>query len=134
MKSPLPQDLDVRAAADELLAEQRESGAYPSVTALARRLGINRTTLYRHYSTIAAYLLDTATRQAGGARNRRIPIRTDDRDDTIRRLRSENADLRRHVEIYEEHIRMLTIENSKQRDELRRRAGITDLKNRRTAR
>ncbi len=47
--------------------------------------------------------------------------------DIERRLRTENTDLRKHLEIYEEHIRMLTIHNAAYRNQLERLAGITDL-------
>jgi hypothetical protein len=46
----LPGDDDVRAAADELLTQHRAGGTYPSVSALAKGFGINRTTFYRHYA------------------------------------------------------------------------------------
>lgn len=135
MTPPLPTDADVRAAADELLAAHRESGPYPSVSALAKRFGINRTTFYRHYAALAHYLLDTAAAQSsGGPKSRRPPTAPDDRDTLIRRLRTENTDLRRHVEIYEEQIRMLTLENARQRRQLEQSAAVTDLKDRRPTR
>ena len=126
----LPDDAQIRAAADDLLAAHRDgTGAYPSVSVLARRFGINRTTFYRHYPTIAQYLLDTAaSRQAEGPKRRRPPSDADDRDAVIRRLRNENSDLRRHVEIYEEHIRVLTVENTRQRQQMERDAGVTDIR------
>ena len=104
----LPGDGDVRAAADALLTEHREGGSYPSVSALAERFNVNRTTFYRHYATITNAMLDSAAQQHTDGPKRRPPRHTDDdRDETIRRLRTENTDLRRHLEIYEEHIRML---------------------------
>lgn len=126
----LPDEAQIRAAADDLLAAHRDgTGAYPSVSLLAKRFGINRTTFYRHYATIAQYLLDTAaTQQAEGPKQRRPPTTADDRDAVIRRLRDENSDLRRHVEIYEEHIRMLTVENRRQRQQMERDAGVTDIR------
>jgi AcrR family transcriptional regulator len=128
----LPGDDDVRAAADELLAEHREGGAYPSVSALAKRFNVNRTTFYRHYTAITNAMLDNAAQRHTDGPKRRPPRHTDgDRDETIRRLRTENNDLRRHLEIYEEHIRMLTIDNTTHRSQLEQLAGITDLNTRR---
>ena len=49
----------------------------------------------------------------------------------FQRLRTENTDLRRHLEIYEEHIRMLTIDNTTYRSQLERLAGVTELNTRR---
>ena len=128
----LPGDSDVRAAADALLTEHREGGSYPSVSALAQRFNVNRTTFYRHYATITNAMLDSAAQQHTDGPKRRPPRHTDDdRDETIRRLRTENTDLRRHLEIYEEHIRMLTIDNTTYRSQLERLAGVTELNTRR---
>ena len=129
---PLPGEDDVRAAADELLAQHRAGGTYPSVSALAKRFHINRTTFYRHYGAITSAMLDGAAHQHTEVPQRRRPRRNDtDSEKTIRRLRTENSDLRRHLEIYEEHIRMLTIENKTHTDQLERLAGVTDLSSRR---
>jgi AcrR family transcriptional regulator len=131
----LPNDAQIRAAADTLLAAHRDGGAYPSVSALAKEFDINRTTFYRHFPTIAQYLLDTAAcQQSEGPKARRPPTKADDRDAVIRRLRNENSDLRRHLDIYEEHIRMLTIENARQREQLELNAGVTDITDRRSSR
>ena len=48
-RTALPTDEIVRAAADDLLAQHRAGGPYPSVSSLAKRFHINRTTFYRHY-------------------------------------------------------------------------------------
>jgi transposase-like protein len=129
----LPSDDDVRAAVDSLLAQHRAGGAYPSVSALARTFHVNRTTFYRHFSTITDGMLDSAAHQhTEGTKRRQLRHEHDDRDDTIRRLRSENADLRRHLDIYEEHIRMLTIENQRHKQQLDQLAAVTELKHRRS--
>lgn len=128
----LPSEDQVRAAAEELLAAHREGGAYPTVTALAKRFDLNRTTFYRHFAAAAEAMLDTAQQQHTDERKRRRPVRSDDdRDRALRRLRDENDNLRKHVEIYEEHLRMLTTENARLREELQRQAGVTDLAGRR---
>jgi hypothetical protein len=124
----LPADDDIRTAADELLAQHRAGGTYPSVSALAKTFHINRTTFYRHYAAIASAMLDSAAQQSTeGPKRRRPPHNDADRDKTLQRLRTENTDLRRHLEIYEEQIRMLTIENSRYRGQLEVLAGVTDL-------
>jgi AcrR family transcriptional regulator len=99
---------------------------------LAKRFNVNRTTFYRHYAAITAAMFDSAAQQHTDSSTRRPPrLSDDDRDKTIRRLRTENIDLRRHLEIYEEQIRLLTIENTTYKDQLERLAGITDLNTRR---
>jgi AcrR family transcriptional regulator len=128
----LPVEDDVRAAAEELLSQHRSGGPYPSVSALAKRFHINRTTFYRHYAQIASAMLDSAADQHTGAAKRRPPRHNDAASDkTIRRLRGENSDLRRHLEIYEEHIRRLTIENSRYKDQLEGLTGVANLSSRR---
>jgi AcrR family transcriptional regulator len=132
-RGALPIDDDVRAVAGELINTHLAGGAYPSVSALAKHFGINRTTFYRHYSPIATAMLDQAAQQhSEGSRRRRRHDHPDECDDAIRRLRAENSDLRRHLEIYEEHLRMLTIENGRQKQQLEQIAGVTDLNARRT--
>jgi AcrR family transcriptional regulator len=132
-RGTLPSDDDVRTTADELISAHLAGGAYPSVSALAKHFGINRTTFYRHYSPIATAMLDQAAQQhSEGSGRRRRHDYPDERDDTIRRLRAENSDFRRHLEIYEEHLRMLTIENDRQKQQLEQIAGVTDLNVRRT--
>ena len=77
-------------------------------------------------------MLDQAAQHhSEGSKRRRPPDDPDDRDHTIRRLRAENSDLRRHLEIYEERLRMLTIENSRQKQQLEQIAGVSDLAARR---
>jgi predicted nuclease with TOPRIM domain len=51
--------------------------------------------------------------------------------DRITRLRTENEQLRLHLDLYEEHIRRLTIENTRLTAELVRRGSVTDLASRR---
>ena len=128
----LPSEDQVRAAVEELLAAQREGGVYPTVTALAKRFDLNRTTFYRHFASAAEAMLDAAQQQHTDERKRRRPVRSDDdRDRALRRLRDENDNLRKHVEIYEEHLRMVTTENARLRDQLQRQAGVTELAGRR---
>jgi len=127
-RAPLPSDDEVTAAADELLAAHLAGGAYPNVSALAKGFGINRTTFYRHYSSITGAMLDKAADQHTQSPKPRQPAgKADDRDHVIRRLRDENNDLRRHIEIYEEHLRMLTVENRRQKEQLKHLAGVTSL-------
>lgn len=124
----MPTDEEVRTAAEHLLAVHRDGGAYPSVSALAKQFKVNRTTFYRHFAPIATAMLDTAGQQhAEGPKRRRPPRQDDERDQIIRRLRDENTDLRRHIELYEEHLRMLTMENSKLTEQLQQLAGVTKI-------
>jgi AcrR family transcriptional regulator len=128
-----PTDEEVRTAAEHLLAVHRDGGAYPSVSELAKHFAVNRTTFYRHFAPIAKAMLDTAGQQhTEGPKRRRPPRQDGECDQIIRRLRDENTNLRRHVELYEEHLRMLTMENAKLTEQLQQLAGITEISSRRT--
>lgn len=128
----LPGTEVIRAAANELLAAHRSGGPYPTVSGLARRFGINRTTFYRHYADAVQEMLDAAEKQnPQQPRRRRAQPKKDTTDTTMKRLRRENSDLRRHLEIYEEHIRMVTKENQRLREQLETAAGVARLGERR---
>lgn len=128
----LPATETVGDAAQELLAAHRDGGPYPTVSGLARRFGINRTTFYRHYPEIVQAMLDAAEKQNSHTPRRRRPQPdSDTSEQTINRLRRENNDLRKHVEIYEEHIRMLTTQNHRLREQVETAAGVSRLGQRR---
>jgi AcrR family transcriptional regulator len=94
----------------------------PPAVALAARLGISRPALYRHYRPMVEELLAAASTHEE-ARRRRIR----DRDGEIATLRREREELRRHVELYEELIRQLTVENNQLKQELEKQAGVTQI-------
>jgi sigma54-dependent transcription regulator len=52
---------------------------------------------------------------------------TDQLQERITKLRTENQQLRLHLDLYEEHIRRLTIENDKLGTELGQTAGVTTI-------
>jgi hypothetical protein len=45
----------------------------------------------------------------------------------VAKLRREKEDMRRHVELYEEIIRQLSVENDRLKRQLEKQAGVTDL-------
>ncbi|GAA1250954.1 MULTISPECIES: hypothetical protein [Streptomyces] len=110
MKRALPDADTVKAAIDTVLDKAATNGRRPTVTAVERHLGIPHATFHCHYSD----LIDAHFRP-------RIPApaqpvlseATHERTETnLRRLRQENTDLRRTLELYEEAIRQLTLENA----------------------
>ncbi|GAA3339472.1 hypothetical protein GCM10020358_23390 [Amorphoplanes nipponensis] len=128
----LPTDDEVRTAAEQLLTDHRDGGLFPNVTTLAKRFGVNRTTFYRHFSAITDAMLDSAGQQhTDGPKRRRPPRQSTEPEQALRRLRTENEDLRRHLEIYEEQIRMLTTENKRLRELIEQQAGVTAISTRR---
>ncbi|WP_405787054.1 cell division protein ZapB [Streptomyces sp. NBC_00029] len=96
---------------DTVLADAAARGRRPTLTAVERRLGIAHATFYRHYSDlIAGYFQPRIPRSAASADDGQA-----DADEpaarAVRRLRQENIELRRTVEIYSEMIRQLATEN-----------------------
>jgi DNA-binding transcriptional ArsR family regulator len=121
-RDALPAEAEVRAAIAHLLRQAAANNAPPTATALAARLGISRPALYRHYRPMVDELLTAAS---GHEEPRRRRIR--DRDGEIAKLRREKEDLRRHVELYEEIIRQLTVENDRLKQQLENQAGIAHM-------
>lgn len=124
-----PTEPQIQAVADALLAEAHAGASWPSVSALAERVGITRPTLYRNFpGVVARFRAQTAT-AAHAAAPRSTPVQ--ELRDRITSLRTENEQLRLHVELYEEHVRRLTIENTRLASDLARYEGVTNLANHR---
>jgi AcrR family transcriptional regulator len=129
MRQPLPTEAQVRAAATGLLKVAMDGGR-PTATALAAHLGISRPALYRHYRPMVDELLTAAAEQTAGKRPARSTT-TCGHEDDLARLRRTSEELRRHVQIYEEVIRQLTVDTTRLRSQLEQHAGVADLTARR---
>jgi AcrR family transcriptional regulator len=121
-RNALPAEAQVRAAIAHLLQQATAGNARPTATALATHLGISRPALYRHYRPMVDELLAAASTHED-TRRRRIR----DLDGEVAKLRREKEDMRRHVELYEEIIRQLSVENDRLKRQLEKQAGVTDL-------
>ncbi|MFJ3797667.1 hypothetical protein ACIPSJ_15385 [Streptomyces sp. NPDC090088] len=114
----------VAEAVEGILAQAARNGKAATVTALANRLGVQRQTLYRDFGpAVTDFLSRDAARRIRQPQPRR---ELTDRE-TIARLRREKDELTRHVHIYEDYIRLLTIENRKMRNELAAFSGVVRL-------
>lgn len=114
----------------QVLAEAATTGRQPSVSALARRLGIKHATFYRnHRDEIEKFKALTQTA-------RPVPDIPPAPDATgpgeIARLRQENENLRRTVRIYAEAVRQLTLDNEDLYAQIRANARVVDLDAHRT--
>ena len=89
-------------------------------------------TFRRHVTTSRCRGSRSCNQNASGAKRRRPRSEEDDGDCNLQRLRTENTDLRRHPDIYEGHMRMLTIANQQLRQQLEHASGLTDINERRT--
>ena len=107
---------EVRQHAESLLKQAESGTVRPTIAELARRIGITRPTLYRNHPNVVTDFLAKAARLRHEAPAQ--PKSNQHLIDTIAQLRQENNDLRLHVELYEEHIRRLTILNNRMSDRL----------------
>lgn len=130
MRRPLPADAQVRGAAVELLKAAARGGR-PTATALAARVGISRPALYRHYRPLVDELLDAAAEQAAARKQHARGAGAVCDHEELARLRRSNEELRRHVQVYEEVIRQLTVDNHTLKQQLASHAGVIDLAARR---
>lgn len=109
----LPDTDTVRTAMDTVLADVAARGRRPTFTAVERHLGLAHATFYRHYrDLITTYFQPRIPRPAAPADDGRPAQAGETTELRLRRLRQENADLRRTVEVYAEAIRQLAVDNA----------------------
>jgi hypothetical protein len=127
MTRTLPTTADVEQAMAEVLAEAATTGRRATLSAVERRLGLPHATFYRDF----ANLIQQFQQQTSPPNTTTAAAANSDGQDgpagTIRRLRSENEDLRRTLRIYAEAIRQLTIRNEELVDQVHRQASVTTI-------
>jgi hypothetical protein len=126
MTRALPTTADVEQAMAQVLAEAATTGRRATISAVERRLGLPHATFYRNY----ADLIQQFQQQTSPPNTTAAPANSDGpagSAETVRRLRSENEDMRRTLRIYAEAIRQLTTRNEELADQLHRHASVTTL-------
>ncbi|MET8699840.1 hypothetical protein ABZW10_13355 [Kitasatospora sp. NPDC004723] len=131
MKTAQPTLAEVQAAKGELLARAAEEGRRLTVAELAGHLGMKRPTFYSRFPEIAAEVVGAAAEAGHKTSGRPRNDRAAELETRLTLLRRERDDLRRHLDIYADHIRRLTMENAGLRQELESRSGVTVLSQRR---
>ncbi len=116
-----------RTALQELTEESRKAGLTPTASALAKRLGLKRPTLYAKFPELIVEL--NAERASNGAQLKGRP-----RDAVIGDLRNTitlatrtRKDMEHQLATYAEQIRRLTIENIELRQELEASQNVTSI-------
>lgn len=122
MKRPLPTAETVRAAMDTVLAEAAANGRCPTITAVQRHLGIAHATFYRHYQDLITDYFQPRAREVIEPRSPATGA-PENAEATVQRLRRENTDLRRTLDLYADTIRRLALDN----ETLRRGGTVTPL-------
>ncbi|WP_424534410.1 hypothetical protein ACOZ38_29485 [Sphaerisporangium viridialbum] len=113
MTQTLPTDEQVQQAMDQVLTQSAETGRAPTITAVERRLGIRHATFYRHYQhQITGYFHPRAQRTRPPAADDPGNNVPETAQQTLQRVRQENTELRKLVQIYAETIRQLTVDHT----------------------
>jgi AcrR family transcriptional regulator len=119
-------DAEIQELADTLLADARAGTARAGISALAERAGVTRPTLYRNHPVVVErFRAATAASRTPAAPS--APTAAQELRERNTKLRQENERLRLHVKLYEEHVRRLTVDNTRLANELAARSGVADL-------
>lgn len=124
MSRLLPTDDEVRQAMTLVLAQARDVGRRPTVTAVERRLGITHPTFYRNFPDLIAWFKQQTTVTEPDSISATAASEADAEPTDQRR---ENRELRARVVLYAEAIRQLTLDNAALRAELDANARVIDL-------
>ncbi len=121
----LPSEIEVRAAMDQILERSAHTGRRPVIADVERKLGVAHATFCRHFTA----LTDTYFKPRA-AELRKRPIDTTGAEaqtiqQAMQRLRQENTDLRKLVQLYAEQIRQLTLNRHDLTLQVEQLSGVT---------
>lgn len=121
----LPSESEVRAAMDQILGCSEHTGKRPTIADVERKLGMAHATFCRHFTA----LTDTYFKPRA-AELRKRPIDTTSAgaetiQQVMQRLRQENTDLRKLVQLYAEQIRQLTLDRHDLTVQVQQLSGVT---------
>ncbi len=122
----LPHEAQVLTAAKELLQQADETGAAPSVLALARRFGLSNTTFRRHYPDVAQQIGDARRTPTPANAVRAGTSRYDALVAREAKLHRANASLTDNLKLAAAHIHRLSLENHRLRRELEDATKVTN--------
>ena len=131
MTRQLPTEHHVRQAMDDVFQHSRQTGQRPTIAAVERKLDIAHATFHRHYADlITNYFQPRARTRASDTTPEQLSVDTRV-SDALTRLRQENTDLRKLVQLYEEAIRQLTLDNHDLHSRLLDHAAVVPIGSRR---
>ncbi|MFC5667639.1 hypothetical protein ACFP3U_32310 [Kitasatospora misakiensis] len=125
----LPTDTEVQAVMDAVLADAARTGRAPTVAEVERRLGIRHATFYRHYRPLIIEYFRPKTQPISTPAKPATAEANDGK--AVTRLRQENTELRKLLNIYAETIRQLTEDNTALKSKIQTYGGIIQLDTRR---
>lgn len=121
-KIQLPAIATVEHVRSEMSAEAEAAGKRPTVSELARRLGLTNTTFWRHFPQIAADI--AALRRSTPAPR---PEPADSHTARIAVLTRDNQELRANLALAIANIQRITIENHQLREQLEQQAKVVHI-------
>ena len=124
MSRLLPSDNEVRQTMTLVLAQARDTGRRPTITAVERQLGITHPTFYRNFPDLIAWFKHQATLPEPHSNSATATSAPDAEPTDLRRA---NRELRARLALYAETIRQLTLDNNALRAQLDTNARIIDL-------
>ncbi|WP_410580145.1 hypothetical protein [Amycolatopsis sp. lyj-108] len=124
-RTDMPGEEEVRQAAQEVIAQTKETGHRPSVLAVARRFDLSNTTFRRNFPEIARELSELRRTPTPGVEGPPDAKRYVTLQEKNAALRQDNARLKEHLELAVANIMRLTIENRQLRDDLEAASNIT---------
>ncbi len=124
MRRQLPSDEQVKNEMITVLKDCEASGHRATVTAVERALGIPHATFARNYPQLIEWFKDALAQSRDAARKRPPTLTARDPEEVHRRLRLENSELRKIVNIYAAEIQRLTHENAELTAALNDRANV----------
>ena len=116
-----------------ILKDCEAAGRRATVTAVERALDIPHATFARNYPQLIEWFPTVLAQSRQAARNRPPTSTAGDLDEIHRRLRTENSELRKIVNIYAAEIQRLTHQNAELTTALNEGAGIRVLRPRQPA-
>jgi transposase-like protein len=132
-RKPVPDEARVREALAQMRAEAESGTGRVSVLGLARRLGMSNATFWRNYREIATEIRQ-APQTVGNPDRASQPRKEVELADQNIRLRRERDALAGQLEAALAHLRRLTTDNARLREELEAARDVSHLRTARATR
>lgn len=132
-RKPAPDEAHVREALAQMRTEEQNGAVRVSVLGLARRLGMSNATFWRNHREIATEIRQ-ATESAGKPTRASQPGNEAELADRNASLRRERDTLAGQLEAALAHLRRLTTDNARLREELEAARAVSHLGTARAAR
>jgi AraC-like DNA-binding protein len=125
MTTHLPSEIEVRAAMDQILEHSEHTGKRPTIADVERKLGIAHATFCRHFTALTSSYFKPRVAELRKGPVNMTGTEAETIQQTMQRLRRENTDLRKLIQLYAEQIRQLTLDRHELTLQVEQLSGIT---------